>query len=546
MRADAPPTSAFAPLKHRAFAVLWTATVIGNIGLWMRDTASAWAMTEIAPSPVMVAAVQAAATLPIFVFSLPAGALSDIVDRRRLMIVVQSGLALVTLCLALLALWGRLDPVALLLLTLAGGIGNALSGPAWQSIMPELVPRSDLKPAVALNSLGINISRAIGPAVAGATILTAGVAAAYFVDLASYAVVLAALVWWKRDAARPAAPERLGGAMRAGVRYALASVPLRRVLLRAALFFAPASCYWALLPLVAREEIGGGAGGYGILLAAVGTGAVGGALLMPRLRSVIQGEALTVVGTLVTGAATFGLAFATSLPIGAALLALAGAAWIIMLTALNGTAQGVLPDWVRGRGLAVYLTIFSGTMTAGSLIWGQIAALTSLDTALVIAGATCGVAALLGRAIPLPVSDADLTPSHHWPAPMVADGPRPTGGPIMVLIEYRVAAADHGAFAVAAEALGKLRRRDGAYDWGVLADAADPERLTEWFLVGSWEEHLRQHDRITIADREIQERVASLLVGDARPVVRHLVPVGHVTPREAHAHIAGEAGPDTD
>lgn len=546
MPADVPPPSAFAPLKHRAFAVLWTATVVGNIGLWMRDTASAWAMTEIAPSPVMVAAVQAAATLPIFLLSLPAGALADIVDRRRLMIVVQACLAVVTLSLALLALWGRLDPVALLLLTLAGGIGNALSGPAWQSIVPELVPRSDIKPAVALNSLGINISRAIGPAIAGAIIVTAGVAAAYFIDLASYAVVLAALIWWKRDAARPATPERLGGAMRAGVRYALASPPLRRVLLRAALFFAPASCYWALLPLVAREEIGGGAGGYGILLAAVGAGAVGGALLMPRLRSVLRGEALTLVGTLVTGAATLGLAFAASLPIGAALLALAGAAWIIMLTSLNGTAQGVLPDWVRGRGLAVYLTVFFGTMTAGSLIWGQIATLTSIDTALVIAGVTCGLAALLGRAIPLPVSDADLTPSHHWPAPIVADGATPTGGPIMVLIDYRVAAADHVAFAIAAEALGALRRRDGAYDWGMMADAAQPELLTEWFLVGSWEEHLRQHDRVTVADREIQARVQRLLVGEARPVVRHLVPVGHVAPHEVHAHIGGDAASDKD
>lgn len=546
MTADRPPASTFAPLKHRAFAVLWTATVVGNIGLWMRDTASAWAMTEIAPSPVMVAAVQAAATLPIFLFSLPAGALADIVDRRRMMIVVQACLAIVTLSLALLALWSRLDPVALLLLTLAGGIGNALSGPVWQSIVPELVPRSDLKPAVALNSLGVNISRAIGPAVAGAIIVTAGVAAAYFIDLASYAVVLAALIWWKRDASQPTTPERLGGAMRAGVRYALASAPLRRVLLRAALFFAPASCYWALLPLVARQEIGGGAGGYGILLAAVGAGAVGGALLMPRLRSVLRGEALTLVGTLVTGAATVGLAFAASLPVGAALLALAGAAWIILLTSMNGTAQGVLPDWVRGRGLAIYLTVFFGTMTAGSLIWGQIATLTSLDAALLIAGAACGLAALLGRAFPLPLSDADLTPSHHWPAPVVADGGEPSGGPIMVLIDYRIPPAAQAAFAHAIEALGKLRRRDGAYDWGVMADTADPERLTEWFMVASWEEHLRQHDRVTVADREVQERVRSLHVGDPGPVVRHLVPIGHAAPREAHVHLRLEAASGAD
>lgn len=541
MKPDAPSASAFAPLKHHAFAVLWAATVVGNVGVWVRDTASAWAMTEFAPSPIMVAAVQAAATLPVFLFSLPAGALADIVDRRRMMIVVQAGLALVSLALALLALWGRLDPVALLLLTLAGGVGAALTGPVWQSIVPELVPRPDLKPAVALNSLGINISRAIGPALAGAIIVGAGVAAAYVVDLASYVFVLAALIWWKRDVAvQTTAPERLGGAMRAGVRYALASAPLRRVLLRATLFFAPASCYWALLPLVTREEIGGGAGGYGILLAAVGIGAVGGAVLMPRLRSVLRGETLALVAMLATGAATAGLAFAASLATGAALLGLAGAAWITMLTSLNGTAQGVLPDWVRGRGLAVYLTVIFGTMTAGSLVWGQVATLTSLDAALVTAGGACALAALLGLVLPLPLADADLTPSHHWPAPIVAEGAAPAGGPIMVLIDYRVAPADHAAFAIAAGPLGQLRRRDGAYDWGLMADAADPQRLTEWFLVGSWDEHLRQHDRVTQADRAVQDGIRAFHRGTRPPAVRHLVPVGHTTCVAALAHVEGD------
>ncbi|HEV2605596.1 MAG TPA: MFS transporter [Microvirga sp.] len=536
---EAKAAGAFAPLRHRVFAVLWVATVVGNVGGWMRDTASAWAMTELAPSPMMVALVQAAATLPIFLFSLPAGALADIVDRRRMMILVQVGLALLSLTLGVAVLLGALTPAVLLGLTLLAGTGAALAGPVWQSIVPELVPRPDLKPAVALNSLGINIARAIGPALGGAVIVSLGVAAAYLLDVLTYAVTIAALVWWKRTPTAAALPEHLGGAMRAGLRYATASAPLRRVLLRAVLFFAPASCYWALLPLVSRTEIGGGAAGYGILLAAVGAGAVSGALLMPRLRARLSAEQVTLVATLATAACTAGLAIVGTVLSGAAVLAVAGAAWIMVLTTLNATAQAVLPNWVRGRGLALYLTAFFGTMTAGSLLWGRVAEATSLDTALLVAAAATVGAALLGLALALPSGDQDLSPSHHWPEPALAEGAPPSGGPIMGTIEYRVPTGQQSAFASAMNKLGAIRRRDGAYKWGLMADAADPERVTEWFLVGSWEEHLRQHERVSVADRATQERVRAFHSGTEPPQVRHLVPVGGVVPVAAHAHMAG-------
>ncbi|HEV2605776.1 MAG TPA: MFS transporter [Microvirga sp.] len=529
---------AFAPLRNRVFAVLWVATVVGNIGGWMRDTASAWAMTELAPSPVMVALVQAAATLPIFLFSLPAGALADIVDRRRMMIMVQAGLAAVSLSLGLAALTGFLTPPLLLALTLVAGIGAALAGPVWQSIVPELVPRPDFKPAVALNSLGINIARAIGPALGGAIIVGLGVAAAYLIDVATYAVTIAALVWWNRMPSQAALPEHLGGAMHAGMRYTLASAPLRRVLLRAVIFFAPASCYWALLPLVARSEIGGGAAGYGILLAAVGVGAIGGALLMPRLRARLSGERVTLLATLATAACTAALAFVHSVAAGAAVLAVAGAAWIMVLTMLNATAQAVLPNWVRGRGLAVYLTVFFGTMTVGSLLWGQVAEATSLDAALLVAGGVGAASALAGRALVLPSGDEDLSPSHHWPEPTVVDGTAPAGGPIMVMIEYRVFLERQPAFADAMHDLGTIRRRDGAYEWGLMADAAEPERVTEWFLVASWEEHLRQHERVSVADRALQDRVRAFHAADAAPLVRHLVPLGSATSAAAVEHMS--------
>ena len=534
-------SSAFAPFKTRAFLVLWIATVVGNAGGWIRDTASAWLMTDLSPSPLTVSLVQAAATLPVFLLSLPAGALADIVDRRKMMIAIQIGLAVVTVGLAVTTMVGAMTPAILVGFTLLSGVGVALSGPVWQSIVPELVPRSVLKPAVALNSLGVNISRAIGPAVGGAIILGAGVAAAYWLDLATYAVTLAALIWWRRAPTVQSRPEHLGGAVQAGVRYALASAPLRRVLLRAVLFFTPASCYWALLPLISRNEIGGGAGVYGILLAAVGAGAVAGALIMPRLRHALSDERLSLLGVVVTALATGSLAFVDTVFAGAAALACAGAAWIMVLTSLNGAAQAVLPNWVRGRGLAVYLMAFFGTMTAGSLAWGQLASLASLDTALIVAAAAGLVSAGLALFVQLPAGDADLTPSQIWPQPTVATDVDARSGPILVTITYRVAPADLAAFSDAARALSVIRRRDGAYRWGLMSDAADPENVTEWFLVGSWEEHLRQHDRSVAADAIVIQRVRDFHIGAAAPTVNHLVPIGHAVPGNSKSHLHGSA-----
>jgi MFS family permease len=325
--------------------------------------------------------------------------------------------------------------------------------------------------------------------------------------------------------------------MRAGIRYTLASQPLKRVLLRAVIFFAPASCYWALLPLVARSGIGGGAASYGILLAAVGAGAVCGALLMPRLRAWLSAERVVFGATLATAGCTIALAFISTVAEGAAVLTVAGGAWIIVLTALNSTAQAVLPNWVRGRGLAVYLTVFFGTMTAGSLLWGQVAEAASVDTALLIAGGVAVAAAFAGNALALPSGDDDLSPSHHWPEPAIADHGLPGSGPIMIMIDYRVPLGKQPAFAAAMRDLSAIRRRDGAYDWGLMADAAGPERVTEWFLVGSWEEHLRQHDRMSVADRAVQDRAGAFHTGGNPPLVRHLVPIGSPTPAAVGQHI---------
>lgn len=517
---------AFAPLRERAFMVLWLATVMANTGTWMRDTASGWLMTGLAPSPTMVSLVQAATTLPIFLLALPAGALSDIVDRRRLMIGIQIGLALVSIALCLLSWLDGMTPLILLGLTFCGGIGAALAAPAWQSIVPQLVPRQLMRPAIALNSLGVNIARAIGPATGGLIIATLGIAAAYFVDVLSYLLIIGALWWWK-PAARPVQePEHLMQAMRSGLRFALFHDDLQRVLLRAFLFFVAASSYWALLPLIVREQLQGDATIYGLAMASIGLGAILGALLLPRLRRHLSANATVLLGALVTGGATAVLALAHVPAQGIAVLLFAGAAWIAVLTTLNATAQSVLPDWVRGRGLALYLTVFFGGMTLGSLGWGALASAIGIAQTLGIAAAAVVLIGLLAHHWTLPAGDADLTPSLHWPEPAVSSDASPEGGPVMVRITYRVPPAEHAAFREALRPLARVRRRDGAYAWGVMFDVEQPERVTEWFLVASWEEHLRQHRRVSTADRDVQERVIALHRGEHSPQVSHEIGLG--------------------
>lgn len=524
--APAATPGAFAPLKRPVFAVLWVATVLGNTGSFMRDVASAWIVTDLSASPAAVATIQAAAMLPVFLLAMPAGVLSDILDRRRFLIAIQIGLACVSGALMLLSLTGLMTVSSLIALTFLGGIGAALMAPTWQSIVPELVPRSDLKSAVALNSLGINISRSIGPALGGVLLAAFGAAVTYGADVASYVFVIAALVWWRR----PATPqdelgERFPGAFRAGLRYARSSKEMHVVLLRSAFFFAFASAVWALLPLVARGLLKGDAAYYGLLLGSVGIGAIGGALLMPRLRGRLSADGLILAASLVTAVATVALALAPPRWLAVPILLAMGAAWITALTTLNATAQSILPNWVRGRALAVYLTVFNGAMAGGSIAWGLVAQAVGLQAALVIAAGGLAVVGLIMHRVPLPAGEADLTPSMHWPEPAMAEPIPNDRGPVLILIEYRVARADREAFLKALERLSAARRRDGAYAWGVSEDSADPEQMLEWFMVESWAEHRRQHRRVSRADADVQAEVLSFHQGDAPPMVRHWIGV---------------------
>ncbi|PTW55692.1 putative MFS family arabinose efflux permease [Breoghania corrubedonensis] len=519
-----PSDGPFAPLRHKVFLVLWMATVIGNTGSFVRDVASAWLVTSLSPSPLSVALIQAAATLPLFLFSLPAGVLTDILDRRKFLIAIQVLLACVSLGLLALSATGTLSVATLIGLTFMGGLGAALMIPTWQVIVPELVSKETLRSAIALNSLGINIARAVGPAVGGLLLSVAGAAVTYGVDVASYVVVIGALLWWPRGkTAEDPLAERFSGAFRAGLRYALASRQLHLVLIRAGVYFAAASAIWALLPLVARNLLHGGSGFYGLLLGSTGAGAIAGALLLPVLRRHAGPDGLMLASAITIAASMAVLVLFPIQALSYVLFLLIGAAWITALTTLNGTAQAILPNWVRGRSLAVYLTVFNAALTGGSVGWGLVAEFSGISGALLIAAALLASSAAVFHRIRLPKGDLDLTPANHWPEPLTQQVVEHDRGPVLVTIEYRVAAEDQPAFLRRMRHLSRERRRDGAYSWGISEDASDKGLMLEWFFVESWAEHLRQHKRVSKADADIQSELLKYHAGSEPPVVRHLL-----------------------
>jgi predicted MFS family arabinose efflux permease len=399
------------------------------------------------------------------------------------------------------------------------GILGALEAPAWQAIVPLLVPKEALSSAAAANSAGINISRVIGPALAGIVILTLGIAAPFWLDAVSNLGVIAVIFWWcpPAKASQTLPAEHLLNAVRTGVRYARNNPPLRATLVQAAGFFLFASAYWALLPVLARSQLHGDPTLYGVLLGAIGAGAVAGVFLLPRLKARSGPNGMVALGKLGTAVALvlFGLAQNALTAILACLIA--GLSWIAVLATLNVSAQVALPEWVRGRGLAAYVTVFFGTMSLGSIVWGFVADRVGLPSAHFIAGAGAVLAIWVTRQSKLQTGpEADLTPSMHWPAPVLAIAVEDDAGPVLVTLEYRVAAEMREAFFAAVRRLGRQRKRDGAYAWGVYEDAAHPERVLETFLVDSWLEHLRQHQRVTNADRVVEEHVRKLVREEPR------------------------------
>jgi MFS family permease len=516
------------PFRHRAFAVVWTAVLVSNIGIWMQNAAAGWLMTSLDPDPRIVAMVQVATALPIFLFGVPAGALADIFDRRRLLLAMEIVITLMTAFFALLLALDRVSPTSLLAFIFLSGIATALMAPAWQAIVPQLVGREDLASGIALNSTGINISRAIGPALAGFLIAYLGMAAPFSINVATNLACVGALLWWRpaKEVGTDLPPERFGSAILVGLRHARYNRPLRATLLRATGFFLFASAYWALLPLVARDQVAGGPGLYGLLLGAIGVGAVAGAFVLPRFKSKLGPDRVVALGSAGTALALllFGLARQPAVALAAS--ALAGLSWIAVVATLNVSAQVALPAWVRGRGLAVYVTVLFGGMALGSLMWGEMASLTGLPAAHYTAAALALVAIPLLRRWTLHTdAGRDLTPSMHWPEPLLSDDVGDDCGPVLITVEYRIASGNQQAFLAAIRDVAASRKRDGAYDWHVFEDAAEKGRWLETFLVDSWLEHLRQHERVTNADRALDEAVLRFQT-NGLPKVTHYIAGG--------------------
>jgi MFS family permease len=543
--------STLGPFEHRIFLAIWLASLASNFGTMIQAVGASWMMTSLAPSPDMVALVQAATALPIMLLALPAGAIADIRDYRSIMLIALAVMLTFSATLSALAFAGFVNAWLLLALTFLIGCGSALYAPAWQASVGDQVPRTELPAAVALNSLGFNIARTAGPAIGGVIVASAGSQVAFAVNALSYFGLITVLLYWRRAvASRVLPPESMGAAMLAGLRYVGLSPTIRSVLVRALAFGLACSSVWALMPLVARDLIGGGALIYGLLLGAFGIGAVCAALANASLHHHWRNETIVRGATLVFAASSAVLAFSHTLWITGPALVLIGAGWVLALSSFNITIQTSSPRWVVGRTLAIYQMIAFGGIALGSWLWGEIADARSITTSLVVASVVMAASALLSGRHAMPQWERqNLDPSRAWPDPETKLDLVPQSGPVVVTIEYRVADEDQAAFIVAMRELRRIRSRDGGRRWTLLQDIAEPERWIERFHSPTWTEHLRQHHRVTVADRDIERRVAAFHRGPEPPKISHLLerpPTAPPRTRKADPEVAGKRGTRID
>jgi MFS family permease len=512
--ASRPESSPWSPLRNPLFRNLWIATIVSNVGTWMQDVGAGWLMTSLSSSPSMVALVEAADSFPLMLLALPAGAIADIVDRRRLLIAIQVYLLIVAGALGILTWLEMTTAWALLGFTFALGVGAAMMMPAWAAIVPDLVPSQEMPSAIALNSIAINVSRAIGPAIAGVLVAVVGAWLVFVLNALSYIGILAVLLRWKREHHKSTLPaERFLSAVRVGMRFVMHTHALQIVLIRGSAFFVFASATWSLFPLIVRRELGRGPEIYGLLLTCIGVGAVAGAMLLPRVRAKISRDALVAGASALYALAALALAHVQNVGLLAVAMLATGVAWISILSALQVSAQLTLPAWVRARGLAAFVVVFMGGMALGSILWGQVATRIGIPAALTIAAFGTMLAIALTWRFKLGHHQVlDFRPSMDWPAPVLAETPEPDSGPVMVTIEYRVQPDKRAEFVAAMQAVREMRRRNGAYFWELFHNSADPARYVECFMDESWVEHLRQHERVSVADREIQQRAKQFLL----------------------------------
>ncbi|TVT22441.1 MFS transporter [Amycolatopsis acidiphila] len=523
-------------MRVRAFRRLWTAQFVANIGTWTQTVGAQWLMGDLGGSALEIALIQTATTLPVFLLVVPAGALGDVVDRRRQLLAGQSLMLAGAGLLSLMAALHHVSPGSLLALTALMAVGQGISVPVFQAIQPELVGPELIPQAALLNSANANVARAVGPALGGLLIAALGPEATFALNAVSFVGVLFVLATWRRERAdRPLGAERVPAAIRAGARYIRSAPAFTSVLVRTALFMAFASALWSLLPAVARGPLGLGAGGYGLLLGCIGAGAIAGAALMSVLRTLIRTELLVTGGMVMFALTTATTGFVRSVPAVVVALLLTGLAWVAVLSTLNSSAQLLLPGWTRARALAYYQLAFMGGQALGAVGWGVLADLTGLTAAVVTSGlGLLAVTALATWRMPLPDSRHDMAWSGHWPEPPAVDaGP----GPVLVTVEWRVQPTRTGEFLRAMRLVGRSRRRTGATLWGLFQDLEEPTVFLENFTVATWTEHLRQHfERGTEFDREHDERARACTIDGEPPRVRHY---GWAAPARPGRHVLG-------
>lgn len=518
-------SSAWAPLRAKNFRRLWLAQLVSNVGTWMQTVGAQWMLVHQANAATLTSMVQAASLLPVLFVSLPAGVLADVLDRRRLLLAISVAMTCVSAVLALLTAAGLTTPTVLIALVFLIGCGSALTGPGWQAIQPELVPREQIPAASALGSLNVNVARAIGPAAAGAIVALSGPDVVFGINAVSFVGVVVALARWKRPSATSSgSPERMRSAVASGMRYVRNAPGVRRVLLRSGLFVVPASALWGLLPVVSSSRLGLGAGGYGLLLGALGLGAIVGAVTIKTVRTLMGRNTLLAISTVAFAGGSAVAALVTQPLMVAVVLVVTGVGWLFSLSTLNTTLQLALPAWVRARGLAVYLMVFVGGQGVGTLLWGLLADVTGTTTALVAATALLllGAASLLRWPVLTPTGTLDREIVVPWPEPMLVLDPAAEQGAVLLEATYEVPEDRTSEFQEAMAAVAVSRRRTGAAHWALYRDAEQTETWVEVFEVPSWQEHLLQHEgRLTGYDAELLQKARDIAGG--APVVRHLV-----------------------
>ena len=511
------------PLRVPLFRQVFIADLVSDIGTFMQSVGAAWLMVSLGADATMVALTQTASSLPFFVFALPAGALGDIVDRRRLILYCEFWMLGVAIVLAVATIGGFMSPWLLLALTFALSAGDAIETPTWRAVLPELVGKADLAAASALNGIEFNFARAVGPALAGVLIAAAGVGAAFVVNVISFVGVLVVIARWQRPTRKRLMPlETVTGATVAALRYVRHSPEIRIVMLRAGVTMFAASALLALLPSLARS-VSDRPIVYGLLLGCFGFGAVLGAVVMQpaRARWTLEAVASSAVVILAVMVATAGAV--RSIPLLALTMLAAGAGWLVFTSLVSALVQTLVPNWARARVLAVFILTFQGGLAAGSAVWGVVATRIGIPATLVIAGLST-LATIAIRAFgTLPDATADTTPWNHWRLPAIR---REVAAalehePVLVTVRYHVRQRHEHAFVRAMEAYGRIRRRDGASWWGVFRDLEHADVFLETFLVTSWAEHLRQHERFTRGDGDVEAHVRRHVEGE--PVVEHFV-----------------------